>query len=196
MMSLSPLKLVEERKIFIVHGRDEEFRKQLVDILEEQHLTPVVIQSMARTGADLLGFLEEQIRNCLAGFILLTPDDEGRLYKYGERFSLRARQNVIFEGGYLTALFRETDRICFLQKGEMEIPSDLNGLLMEKVTGAITSDRITLTLQSWGLLPGSDSTQKATGAAPEGNALAEREEPAPQAETGGAEVLHPEPGMA
>jgi predicted nucleotide-binding protein len=152
MMSLSPKKLVEENKVFIVHGHDREFREDLEKILKAQKIEPVVIQSMARTGADLLGFLEEQIRNCLGGFILLTPDDEGRLYRYGERLSLRARQNVIFEGGYLTALFRDTSRICFLQKGEMEIPSDLSGLLMEKVAGSINPDRISLTLKQWGIV--------------------------------------------
>jgi len=192
MMSLSPKKLVEARKVFIVHGRDEEFREQLVKILEFYNLKPVVIQSMARTGADLLGFLEEQIRNCLAGFILLTPDDEGRLYRYGEKLSLRARQNVIFEGGYLTALFRETDRICFLQKGEMEIPSDLSGLLMEKVTGAITSDRICLTLESWGLVPPRcDSTPPAPAPAPEVTTQAGSEDSGHEGEPG-TEELHPE----
>lgn len=159
MMSLSPKKLVEANRVFIVHGHDREFREDLEKILIDEGLEPVVIQSMARTGADLLSFLEAQIRNCLAGFILLTPDDEGRLYAYGQQLRLRARQNVIFEGGYLTALFRDTNRICFLQKGEMEIPSDLSGLLMEKVTGAITRDRIRLTLVQWGLVPEEDPAQ-------------------------------------
>jgi hypothetical protein len=167
MMSLSPKKLVDASRVFIVHGHDREFREDLERILNAEGLEPVVIQSMARTGADLLGFLEEQIRNCLAGFILLTPDDEGRLYRYGEKLSLRARQNVIFEGGYLTALFRDTNRICFLQKGEMEIPSDLSGLLMEKVPGAISPKRIRLTLEQWGLLsPREPSPEAETPAVP------------------------------
>lgn len=161
MMSLSPKKLVDANRVFIVHGHDREFREDLERILKAERLEPVVIQSMARTGADLLGFLEEQIRNCLAGFILLTPDDEGRLYRYGEKLNLRARQNVVFEGGYLTALFRDTNRICFLQKGDMEIPSDLSGLLMEKVPGAISPERIRLTLTQWGLVSPLDSSPEA-----------------------------------
>lgn len=152
MMSLSPSPLVEDNYVFIVHGRDEQFRRDLETILEGERLTPVVIQSQARTGADLLSFLEEKIRNCLAGFILLTPDDEGRLYEFGQQLRQRARQNVLFEAGYLTALFRHTNRICFLQKGELEIPSDLNGLLMETARdGIIDAERIRLTLKQWGL---------------------------------------------
>jgi predicted nucleotide-binding protein len=151
MMSLSPKKLVEEKKVFIVHGRNREHREELEKILRKEDLDPVVIQSMARTGSDLLGFLEDKIRGCLAGFILLTPDDEGRLYQYGQELRQRARQNVIFEAGYLTALFRDTNRICFLKKGDLEIPSDLSGLLMETFAETLDPKRIHLTLKQWGI---------------------------------------------
>jgi predicted nucleotide-binding protein len=82
---------------------------------------------------------------------LLTADDEGRLYRFGEPLRQRARQNVIFEAGYLTALFRRTNRICFLQQGDLEIPSDLNGLLMEQVDTHVDRERIILTLEEWGI---------------------------------------------
>jgi predicted nucleotide-binding protein len=151
MMSLSPRKLVEQSRVFIVHGRDRQHREELERILISESLEPVVIQSMARTGSDLLTFLEDKIHDCLAGFILLTPDDEGRLYQYGQDLRQRARQNVIFEAGYLTALFRDTNRICFLKKGDLEIPSDLSGLLMETFAEALDPQRIHLTLKQWGL---------------------------------------------
>jgi len=110
-----------------------------------------VIQTFARTGQDLLGFIEKRIRGWVAGFVLLTPDDEGRLYRVGEPLRQRARQNVIFEGGYLTALFRRTNKICFLQEGDLEIPSDLNGLLTEQFEQHINRERIVKTLREWGL---------------------------------------------
>ena len=49
------------------------------------------------------------------------------------------------------ALFRGTNRVCFLQQGEVEIPSDLNGLLMERFEERIDRERIRLTLREWGL---------------------------------------------
>jgi predicted nucleotide-binding protein len=151
-LALSPTPLVPQEKVFIVHGHDHSFRKELQSILKNQaKVDYVVIQALARTGQDLLSFLEEKIRNCVAGFVLLTPDDEGRLFKFGESMRQRARQNVIFEGGYLTALFRRKNRICFLQKGDIEVPSDLNGLLMERFPERIDADRILLTLAEWGL---------------------------------------------
>ena len=150
-LAVSHQKLVPHERVFIVHGRDKMFRGELETILVEEGIEYCVIQALARTGQDLLSFLERQIRDCVAGFVLLTPDDEGRLYSFGEPLRQRARQNVIFEGGYLTALFRNTQRVCFLQLGDLEIPSDMNGLLMERFGGAIDAERIRLTLREWGL---------------------------------------------
>jgi len=152
MLSLAPVRLVPEATVFIVHGRNEGFLTELQDVLKSENIEYVVVQSLARTGQDLLTFIEERIRGCVAGFVLLTPDDEGRLYQFGEPLRQRARQNVIFEGGYLMALFRRTNRVCFLKQGDLEIPSDLNGLLMEHVSGQIDRQRIQLTLKDWGLI--------------------------------------------
>ena len=160
-LALSQTPLVASEKVFIVHGHDDRFRNELESILQNK-VEYVVIQALARTGQDLLSFLEEKIRDCVAGFVLLTPDDEGRLYKFAEPLRQRARQNVIFEGGYLTALFRGKNRICFLQKGDIEVPSDLNGLLMERFPERIDPERILLTLEEWGL--GSTPSESEGGA--------------------------------
>ena len=153
MLSLTPLSkwLVPKEKVFIVHGRNKAALADLEKILHDEGIEYVVIQSLARTGQDLLTFIEERIRDCVAGFVLLTPDDEGRFYQFGEPMRQRPRQNVVFEGGYLMALFRGTNRVCFLQQGDVEIPSDLNGLLMERFQECVDPQRIKLTLQEWGL---------------------------------------------
>jgi predicted nucleotide-binding protein len=153
MLALSRTPLVPDERVFIVHGRDERFREQLEDILKEVGIDYIVLQSLARTGHDLLAFIENKAAECVAGFVLLTPDDEGRLYEFGVPMRQRARQNVIFEGGYLTALFRRQNRICFLQKGDLEMPTDLSGLLMEKFDDRIDPGRIKLALAEWGLQP-------------------------------------------
>lgn len=153
MLLCSPRKLVDYKQVFIVHGRKEKMREELVKFLKEKGIGSVVIQAKARTGGDLLSTIEDQINSCMAGFILLTPDDEGRLYEYGQQPRLRPRQNVIFEAGFLTALFRKTRRVCFVKEGDLEIPSDLNGLLMETYTGNLDEERIRSVLVLWGMLP-------------------------------------------
>ena len=153
MLLCSPRKLLDYKQVFIVHGHDEEIREELVTFLNENGIRSVVIQAKARTGGDLLGTIEDQINSCMAGFILLTPDDEGRLYQYGHQLKQRPRQNVIFEAGFLTALFRKTRRVCFVKVGELEIPSDLNGMLMETYTDNLDEKRIKSVLGMWGMLP-------------------------------------------
>ncbi len=160
MLLCSPRKLVDFKQVFIVHGRKEKIREELVKFLSEMGIGSVVIQAKARTGGDLLSTIEDQINSCMAGFILLTPDDEGRLYEYGEQPRLRTRQNVIFEAGFLTALFRKTRRVCFVKEGDLEIPSDLNGLLMETYTGNLDEERIRSVLVLWGMLPEENKHQR------------------------------------
>lgn len=154
MLLCSPRKLLDYKQVFIVHGHDEKIRQELETFLNENGIRSVVIQAKARTGGDLLGTIEDQINSCMAGFILLTPDDEGRLYQYGHPLKQRPRQNVIFEAGFLTALFRKTRRVCFVKVGDdLEIPSDLNGMLMETYTGNLDEKRIKSVLVNWGMLP-------------------------------------------
>lgn len=159
MLLCSPRKLVDYKQVFIVHGRKESIRNELVKFLEKMGIRSVVIQAKARTGGDLLSTIEDQINSCMAGFILLTPDDEGRLYEYGQQLKQRSRQNVIFEAGFLTALFRKSRRVCFVKDGDLEIPSDLNGLLMETYTGVLDEKRIKSVLELWGMLTDENKPQ-------------------------------------
>jgi predicted nucleotide-binding protein len=58
---------------------------------------------------------------------LLTPDDLGGPVAAPEH-AARARQNVIFELGYFVGSLGR-GRACLLRKGEVEIPSDLVGVI-------------------------------------------------------------------
>ena len=114
------------KNVFIVHGRDHDALNSLQVLLMKRGVTPVILGEQARTG-EVLQRLDDLIAECCAGFVLLTPDDEGR-YVEEQQARRRARQNVIFEGGWLNALFRQHKRICFLKVGDLELPSDILGV--------------------------------------------------------------------
>ena len=60
--------------------------------------------------------------------MLLTPDDVGAVKHRAGDLRPRARQNVVFEFGYFIGrLGRE--RVCALAKGDIERPSDSDGIL-------------------------------------------------------------------
>ena len=69
----------------------------------------------------------EQYTNVSYGIVLYTDCDEGRL-KGSQDFQSRARQNVIFEHGYLIAKLGR-QRVTALVKGNIEIPNDLSGVV-------------------------------------------------------------------
>lgn len=60
--------------------------------------------------------------------MLLTPDDEGCV-KGGTPLP-RARQNVLLELGYFVGRLGRK-HVCALKRGEVEIPSDFEGVVYE-----------------------------------------------------------------
>jgi predicted nucleotide-binding protein len=154
-LELSPQRIADanNRRVFIVHGHDTTALDELKKLLTRHKLEPVVLQDKPKVGPEILQKLEKEIGRCMAGFVLLTPDDEGRL-KGGQDLQARARQNVIFEAGFLAAKFRNAERVCFLVKKPVEFPSDLKGLLYESFESIKSSrDCIARVLREWSLIP-------------------------------------------
>ncbi|HHY2883632.1 TPA: TIR domain-containing protein [Enterobacter asburiae] len=59
--------------------------------------------------------------------VLMTPDDSGSALA-SESTRLRARQNVLYELGYFAGKLGR-GKVLVLRKGDIEIPSDLAGVL-------------------------------------------------------------------
>lgn len=67
--------------------------------------------------------------------MLYTPDDVGNAKGLSENLKLRARQNVIFEHGYLIGkLGRE--KVIALVDGDIELPNDISGVVFTKMDEA------------------------------------------------------------
>jgi predicted nucleotide-binding protein len=141
-----------EKNVFIVHGRDESSLDQLQLILLKHKVTPKVLVREDKGPKSILHEVEDLIRVCKAGFILATPDDEGRLRGTDEPLTTRARENVIFETGLLFAKFREFERVSLLLKKPLQLPSDLSGIAYEEFSN-IRDIEMTLVskLEKWGL---------------------------------------------
>ena len=60
--------------------------------------------------------------------VLLTPDDLGAKKDNKNDLQYRARQNVIFEHGFLIGRLGR-DKVCALVQGKVELPSDIHGVL-------------------------------------------------------------------
>jgi len=124
-------------RAFIVHGHDEASKLQLKNFLQNRlHFEePLILSELPSRGRTIMEKFEEHAQRADIAFALLTPDDF-----VDEDGSGRARQNVIFELGYfLGALGRKTGRVFVLRKGDVEIPSDLQGVVYIDITNGIES---------------------------------------------------------
>ena len=118
---------IDSKKVFVVHGRDNEARERVARFLEQLELTPVILAEQSNQGRTIIEKFERHAQAAFA-VVLLTPDDVGALESDKNNLGPRARQNVIFElGFFIGRLGRE--RVCALTNGEMQIPSDYAGVV-------------------------------------------------------------------
>ena len=67
------------------------------------------------------------LKSAASVIVLLTPDDAGSLQGDENDLKPRARQNVIFELGFFIGRLGRK-HVCALTKGDVEIPSDYEGI--------------------------------------------------------------------
>jgi predicted nucleotide-binding protein len=118
--------IIKSNKIFVVHGRDDKSRLEICNLLKDDlKLEPIVLQDKPNNSIEtIISKFERLASDCSAAIVLFTPDDDSGDNK-------RARQNVILELGYFLGKFQDENnrRIIILKKGNLEIPSDISGVL-------------------------------------------------------------------
>lgn len=115
----------DQSRVFLVHGRDLQARDRIVRILSELRTIPVFLEREASGGRTIIELVEAftDVSYCVA---LMNACDKGFYKNEPSLVRPRARQNVVFEIGYIMGrLGRE--RILLLSD-DIEMPSDLTGL--------------------------------------------------------------------
>lgn len=124
---------ISSRRVFVVHGHDEGMKASVARFLEKLDLHPIILHEQPNGGKTIIEKFESNADVAFA-VVLMSPDDEGREKgkkdEKGEIAPLedRARQNVILELGYFIGRLGRS-RVCALRSGELEIPSDVLGIL-------------------------------------------------------------------
>jgi predicted nucleotide-binding protein len=124
----------QSKKVFVVHGHDNEAKQTVARFLEHLKLEPIVLHEQANEGRTVIEKFEVYAD---VGFavVLLTPDDVGALVTARENLTPRARQNVVLELGYFLGKLKR-NRVCALYKKGVEIPSDYQGVLYVELDAA------------------------------------------------------------
>lgn len=112
-------------RVFLVHGHDQQAVDQTEILIHRFGLTPIILRVAPSEGRTVIEKFEAHSEVGFA-IVLLTPDDCGGVD--AKHLSPRARQNVIWEWGYLVGKLGRQKVICLYKQG-VEIPSDLHGLV-------------------------------------------------------------------
>ncbi len=121
-------------KVFVVHGHDPSAREEVGRFLDRIGLEAVILQEKPDRGQTVIEKFESNANEVRFAVVLLTPDDVGGAVVEPAQ-SARARQNVIFELGYFVGKLGR-GRACLLRKGNVEIPSDLAGVIYTELDPA------------------------------------------------------------
>lgn len=119
------------KRIFIVHGHDEEMKQDVTRTIKKLGLSPIILHELPNKGRTIIEKFTKHADDVSFALVLLSPDDIG--YRYQSKSKTpkpRARQNVIFEFGYFIGkLGRE--RVVALHKvsKNFEMPSDYSGVI-------------------------------------------------------------------
>lgn len=119
-------------RCFIVHGHDNLAMLELKNYLQNtlKLPEPVVLHEQPSQGRAIIEKFEDYAAKANLVFVLLTPDDKVGSLIGSDEEKRRARQNVIFELGYFLALLkRHSGRVLLLYKGDVELPSDIIGVV-------------------------------------------------------------------
>jgi predicted nucleotide-binding protein len=120
------------RRVFVVHGHDAILKNELARLLEKLDFVPVILHEQPDRGQTIIAKLGREMTDVGFAFIVLTPDDLGTVATEPTSLKPRARQNVVFEHGLFAGRFGHS-RVCAIRRGDVEIPSDLHGVIYKTV---------------------------------------------------------------
>jgi len=117
------------KKVFIVHGHDQEAKITVARTIEQLDLEAVILHEQPDEGKTIIEKLETYTADAAFAIVLYTECDLGRAKKQKEADNqYRARQNVVFEHGlFIGAIGRK--HVCALVKGKVEKPGDIDGVV-------------------------------------------------------------------
>lgn len=129
-------KRMDKSKIFIVHGHDTAAKAEAARLVEKLGFEAIILHEQASSGMTIIEKIETYSDVGFA-IVLYTPCDLGAAKDKKDNLRGRARQNVVFEHGYLIGKIGRQN-VCALVKGDIETPNDISGVVyvsMDEVGG-------------------------------------------------------------
>lgn len=127
----TPTKTLSKTEVFIVHGHDEGAKSKTARFIEKLGLKPIILHEQASGSKTVIEKIEAY-SNVGFGIVLYTPCDIGAKKEDNPSLKNRARQNVVFEHGFLIGKIGR-ENVCALVKNDIETPNDISGVVYVKM---------------------------------------------------------------
>lgn len=124
----------KKKKVFIVHGHDQAAQNMIARFVERMGFDAIILHEQTSSGRTVIEKIEDYSDVGYA-VVLYTPDDVGNVKHRADDLRLRARQNVVFEHGYLISKLSRKN-VAAIVDGEIEIPNDISGVVYIKLDEA------------------------------------------------------------
>ncbi|CAL9306377.1 MULTISPECIES: TIR domain-containing protein [Streptomyces] len=138
------------RSVFVVHGRDEQVRREMYELLRRLDLRPKEWEDLVRATGQSSPFLGDVVAGApaqaQAALVLLTPDDIVTLHpdlrghaepEYETRPVCQARPNVLIELGMVLMAYPE--RTLIVEVGGLRPIADIAGRNVIRFDGSATA---------------------------------------------------------
>lgn len=119
---------MDKTKVFIVHGHDELAVTSVALFIRKLNLTPIILHEQANEGKTIIEKIEAH-SNVGFGIVLYTPCDVGSKKDDEDNLRPRARQNVVFEHGFLIGKIGRENVAAVVKDNEIEKPNDMSGIV-------------------------------------------------------------------
>ena len=120
-------KVLNKSQIFIVHGHDSEVKLEVARFIEKIGFEAIILHEQASNSQTIIEKIESYT-DVGFGVVIYTACDVGAMKSKSNELQNRARQNVVFEHGFLIGKLGRSN-VCSLVKGTVETPSDISGVV-------------------------------------------------------------------
>ncbi|GAF58872.1 hypothetical protein JCM18902_1691 [Psychrobacter sp. JCM 18902] len=113
--------------VFIVHGHDDASKYEVARFVETIGFRSTILHEQASSGSTIIEKIEQHTDVGFA-IVLYTQCDVGAAKSDQDNLQPRARQNVVFEHGFLIGKIGRKNVVA-LVKGNVEKPNDISGVV-------------------------------------------------------------------
>lgn len=132
--ALSKAEVAKKKRVFVVHGHDTNARNEVELFVRSIGYEPIILCKRADMGDTIIEKIEREAKDVCYAIVIYTSCDLG---KDKEEVDLkpRARQNVVFEHGFMCAHLGRS-HVCALLEEGVEQPGDLKGVIYKPLDAA------------------------------------------------------------